>query len=67
MKINPKIIFKMKESEKRYQERRNKLRISRGEDITYIKERNAIKNLNFLLFLVILYLVAYIYFSFFYF
>ncbi len=67
MKINSKIIFKMKESEKRYQERRNKLRSSRGEDITYIKEQKAVRNMFFGLFLVILYLFAYIYFAFFYF
>ncbi len=57
----------MKENEKNYLQRREKLRTSRGEDNIYIKERNAVKNLNFLLFLAILFLVAYIYFSFFYF
>ncbi len=67
MKINPKIIFKMKESEKRYQEKRNKLRVSRGEDVIYIKEREALKNMNYIIFLVLLFLAAYIYFSFFYF
>jgi len=57
----------MKESEKRYIEKKEKLRASRGEDQIYIKEENAVKKMNYMLFLLILYLVAYIYFSFFYF
>lgn len=57
----------MKESEKRYLQKRNKLRAARGEDAIYKKEQESVKTVNYLLFLGILYLVAYIYFSYFYF
>ena len=57
----------MKESEKRYLQKRQNLRVSRGEDASYLKEKNSVKTVNYLIFLAILYLVAYIYFSYFYF
>lgn len=57
----------MKESEKRYLEKRTRLRSSRGEDKIYQKDKEYIKKLNYGLFLVVLFLVAYIYFSYFYF
>ena len=57
----------MKESEKRYLQKRQNLRAARGEDASYLKEKNSVKTVNYLIFLAILYLVAYIYFSYFHF
>lgn len=57
----------MKESEKRYLKKRKNLRIARGEDISYIREKKSVKSINYLIFLAVLYLSSYIYFAFFYF